>query len=569
MTTHAHRRRRDHGGRPRAALTAVLLSIGLTLPTVTFMALVAPASVAQAGGLFPADGTVEATQDSDVVAVELGMRFIPKVAGQATGVRVFKISASPHATPDSGTVWDSRGRRLATTTFETTPTTGWLAVDFDEPVDLRPGETYTVSVHVPHGRYAVTERYFDHRIETSQLVAPGSRNGVYRYGTSSQFPFQTYHSSNYWVDVAFVAVDAAGTPTSNPTSSTGPDGTPSSSGETQAPPAPPSGGAGTSDNSPTGADPTDSTPTDSTPTDSTPTDSTPTDSTPTDSTPTDSTPTSPPPTDPSGSPTNPTPPTGDWPGPDNTGMPSGTALTAYSGPCTITRPTRLTAVDATSCDAILVRSAGVVISDSLLPRVDVTDGRDDSVTVTDSTVRGGDWVDGAVWGSNITLTRVEVTGGQHSVHCGDQCTVTDSWLHEQYNPAGRSFHNNAFISNGGNTMVVRHNTLACTPQVNSSDGGCTADLSLFGDFEPIRDVRIERNLFVANPTGISYCLHAGHNPGKPYGTDPRGVQVVDNVFQRGNNGRCGVWGAVTSFLEDGTGNVWSGNVWDDGTALRP
>jgi hypothetical protein len=30
-----------------------------------------------------------------------------------------------------------------------------------------------------------------------------------------------------------------------------------------------------------------------------------------------------------------------------------------------------------------------------------------------------------------------------------------------------------------------------------------------------------------------------------------------------------VWGAVTSFLTSGAGNVWSGNTWDDGTALRP
>ena len=63
---------------------------------------------------------------------------------------------------------------------------------------------------------------------------------------------------------------------------------------------------------------------------------------------------------------------------------------------------------------------------------------------------------------------MNVTGGQHSFHCADNCTVTDSWLHDQYNPSGQAYHNNAFITNGGQKMVIRHNTLHCTalPQLD-------------------------------------------------------------------------------------------------------
>lgn len=251
-------------------------------------------------------------------------------------------------------------------------------------------------------------------------------------------------------------------------------------------------------------------------------------------------------------------------------MPAKVKLRPYTGSCTITRPTTISAVDATGrCDAILVRSAGVEIVDSLLPRVDATDGGSSAVTLIRSTVLGGTWSDGAIWGYNITARRVEVTGAQHSFHCAGNCRVIRSWLHAQYNPAGQSYHNNAFISNGGSRMVLRGNKLACTPQVNSTDGGCTADLSLFGDFDPISRVRVIHNLFVANSTGISYCMHAGYNPDKPHGDSPTYIIVKDNVFQRGTNRKCGVWGPVTSFRNGGVGNEWSGNRWQgDGNAVR-
>ena len=257
-----------------------------------------------------------------------------------------------------------------------------------------------------------------------------------------------------------------------------------------------------------------------------------------------------------------------WPGPDNTGVPAGTTLTRYTGPCTITSTRTLNAVDATNCDALLIRAPNVVITNSLTPRIDATAADDASVTITDSTVNAGNWTDGAIWGYNFTATRVEVTGGQHSVHCNDNCTLVDSWLHDQYNPDGESYHNNAFISNGGTNMLIRHNTLHCTAILNSTDGGCTADLSLFGDFDPITHVTVDANLFKANNSSISYCAYGGYSPSKPY---PVAEYIVftNNVFERGPNRRCGVYGPVTGFQSGATGNLWSGNTWDDGKPLRP
>ena len=259
-----------------------------------------------------------------------------------------------------------------------------------------------------------------------------------------------------------------------------------------------------------------------------------------------------------------------WPGKHNTGVPAGTTLRAYRGPCTITTTRTITAVDATKkCDAILIRAPKVVITKSRLPRVDATADGSASVRLVSDRVVGGHWSDGAIWGYNIRARKVNVTGGQHTFHCADNCTVLDSWLHNQWNPKGGSYHNNGFISNGGRGMLLRHNTLACTPLLNSTDGGCTADLSLFGDFDPISHVTIDHNYFVANNSSISYCLYGGHDPGKPYGSNPTYIKVTDNVFQRGENRKCGVYGPVTSFKSSGVGNVWSGNRWNTGGAVRP
>ncbi|MDZ5660545.1 DUF4082 domain-containing protein [Nocardioides sp. S-58] len=258
-----------------------------------------------------------------------------------------------------------------------------------------------------------------------------------------------------------------------------------------------------------------------------------------------------------------------WPGPDNTGVPAGTNLTPYNGPCTITSPRTISAVDATgSCDALLIHTTGVVIEKSLVPRIQsIYQDGGSSVTVTDSDVRGGDTSTGALWGYNITARRVDVTGGQHSFHCNENCEVTESWLHDQYNPDGGSYHNNAFISNGGSNMVIRGNTLHCTAVLNRTDGGCTADVSLFGDFGPIDNVTVDGNFLRANSSSISYCAYGGASTSKPY--QATNVRFTNNVFERGTNRKCGVYGPITSFDRRAAGNVWSGNVWDAGGAVNP
>ena len=69
---------------------------------------------------------------------------------------------------------------------------------------------------------------------------------------------------------------------------------------------------------------------------------------------------------------------------------------------------------------------------------------------------------------------------------------------------------------------------------------------------------------------LSTYAYGGSTTGKPYSGDPTNgtnQKFTNNVFQRGANRKCGSYGPVTSFNKNGTGNVWSGNVWDDGTSV--
>ena len=260
---------------------------------------------------------------------------------------------------------------------------------------------------------------------------------------------------------------------------------------------------------------------------------------------------------------------GCWPYAGNTGVPSGVSLSAYSGPCSIFTDT-IIQDKIVNCALQMYDDASLTVRNSVVKGFienTYTTGVG-KLLVEDSEIQAGAWSGGAAWGSSMTIRRSELTGGQHSVHCESNCTITDSWLHNQYNPDGGSYHNNAFLSNGGTNMHLSGNTLHCTALLNDTDGGCTSNLTLLGDFDTISYVTATSNLMMANNSSIAYCVVGGYAPSKPY---PIAHHVVmqNNVFQRGPNKKCGVYGPVTSFQTSASGNVWSGNKWADGSIVAP
>lgn len=255
-----------------------------------------------------------------------------------------------------------------------------------------------------------------------------------------------------------------------------------------------------------------------------------------------------------------------FPNASNTGVPASTSLKPYTGDCSI-RGDLVISARVVNCD-LMIYSGHVTVRSSKVNGIVINDTKAGSLTIVDSEINGGTADRNIVGSYSVTILRSEIRGGEHSVQCWGNCTVQDSWLHGQYVPPNGAQHLNAFISNGGSHIKLIHNTLSCDAHITSNDGGCTADASIFGDFSANSDFTFDQNLFVAS-TELSYCAYGGYSPGKPYGTQVSRIVFTNNVFQRGTNGKCGLFGPVTSFKPDLPGNVWNNNVWDDGTLLTP
>jgi hypothetical protein len=178
-------------------------SVANTAEYATASVAVGPTTVSSSTySIFPTTVTPGILEDSDKKAVELGMKFYANVDGYVTGVRFYKGSSKNGGT-HVGTLWTSSGQRLATATFGGETSTGWQQVNFATPVKIQANTTYVVSYFAPNGRYSATARYFGTAIDKSPLYVPSGSAGVYRYGSTSAFPTQSYNNSNYWVDVIF------------------------------------------------------------------------------------------------------------------------------------------------------------------------------------------------------------------------------------------------------------------------------------------------------------------------------------------------------------------------------
>lgn len=147
-------------------------------------------------GLTPGTAAVD---DGD--AVELGVSFVPSVAGQVTGIRFYKGPGNTGT--HTGTLWSAAGAVLATGTFDTETATGWQTMDLDAPVGLTAGQTYVVSYLAPNGRYSATGGFFSGGWSSGPLSVAAAGNGRYRYGSGGGFPTSTYNATNYFVGVVF------------------------------------------------------------------------------------------------------------------------------------------------------------------------------------------------------------------------------------------------------------------------------------------------------------------------------------------------------------------------------
>ncbi|MEJ0084588.1 MAG: DUF4082 domain-containing protein [Pseudomonadota bacterium] len=150
--------------------------------------------------------TPDLTVDPDPNSIELGTRFRSTAPGNVTALRFYKIpqNTGTHV----GSLWSSTGNLLAQVTFSGETASGWQVQALPTPVALTPNADYVVSYHTNAGAYTGDDGYFaGNGVSSGPLLAPqdgsGGANGLYKYGSTSVFPTDTYNSESYWVDVVF------------------------------------------------------------------------------------------------------------------------------------------------------------------------------------------------------------------------------------------------------------------------------------------------------------------------------------------------------------------------------
>jgi hypothetical protein len=153
--------------------------------------------------LFPANAVPKVESVDDPSAVELGVRFKPAVNGMVTGVRFYQGPGNTGS--HTGSLWSAGGSLRARVTFPASATPGWQTARFTQPVPVTVGTTYVASYFAPNGHYAADQKFFDSPLTNGPLSAPGTNNGVFRYGDVSAFPTGSFNATNYWVDPLFVA----------------------------------------------------------------------------------------------------------------------------------------------------------------------------------------------------------------------------------------------------------------------------------------------------------------------------------------------------------------------------
>jgi cell division septation protein DedD len=216
------RRRRLRRAIPTVAIAAGTTMVGLFPAGANHDD--GPAPVAAVSySLFSGSSTPAVANDPDTAAVEVGVRFRADVSGSINALRFYK--GSRNTGTHVGNLWTSSGTRLGTVRFSNESASGWQQATFSSPVPIAAGKTYVASYFAPRSQYSSNEGFFAGRsVDNGPLHAPadasGSRNGVYRYGSSSGFPTSSWNASNYWVDVVFAPSGGTVPTTAPPTTVT-------------------------------------------------------------------------------------------------------------------------------------------------------------------------------------------------------------------------------------------------------------------------------------------------------------------------------------------------------------
>jgi hypothetical protein len=251
---------------------------------------------------------------------------------------------------------------------------------------------------------------------------------------------------------------------------------------------------------------------------------------------------------------------GGRPGPSNTGVPAGTALTVHNGDLHITKAG--TVLDAQDIRGfVFIEAANVSIKRSIIRGgpvnsgniglVNDTGGKGTNFVLSDSELTPANpsvYVDG-IKGSNYTMTRVDIHGTVDGakVFEGGNVTIQNSWLHDTIyyasdpNQGGGHSHNDGVqVLSGGNIRIIG----------NTITGANNAGMQVTQGQGAVSGL-----LFSGNWADGGGCtINVAPNPLASIS----GVTLTNNRFGRATrNPNCPMIATTSSHISA------SGNVWDD------
>jgi hypothetical protein len=185
-----------------------------------------------------------------------------------------------------------------------------------------------------------------------------------------------------------------------------------------------------------------------------------------------------------------------------------------------------------------------------------------NVTIEDSTISGVDAgsnrllagvkdVNGDAAGTTVLRNNISLAENGVQLEAG---LVKDNYIHDPGFIAGD--HTNGIMSNGGNPaqLTITHNTVLISRSQTDA-------VALFEDFGVQANRVISNNLLA----GGGYSIYGGQTGSQPTTNIAITGNSISNIYYP--NG--GAYGPIAYFNSAGSGNTWSGNIWDSSGLTIP
>lgn len=242
----------------------------------------------------------------------------------------------------------------------------------------------------------------------------------------------------------------------------------------------------------------------------------------------------------------------------HTGVPKETDLSVYAGPMTITEAGAviegkiITGTLTVAANNVTVRKCRV----NYTGMFGIYGYGFSGLTVEDCEITGpgmaGESVAGIMAGDDITVRRCDISGAEHGMHLQKTALIELNYIHHQRR-SGYDPHYDCIIAQGWNSAVIIQDNMLVTHN--------TSAVLVKTDFGPIMGVTIRRN-WIKNDTDLDPGLWAWYQiysiQGN-YGGVPTGVEISDNVVQKGKNGQY-YWSLQGSVKLSGNIDYDTGNA---------